>query len=131
MQDPLGVKGVRKSFSHYKKDIFARGVAPTVEAFVNTILGNGRMKPFINAYEEGTITSVEVYREIKPIFDEVVESIQGVKDGDENGAIALFKRLLEVRGELITRISSKGSEIIEKKKTNTAPDKKNIPELNS
>ena len=118
MHDPLRVKGARKSFSHYKRDPFARGVAATVEAFINTILSNGRMNFFIDAYEEGIITSEETYLLLKTIFDPVVGNIQDTEDGDEDEAFALFKHLLEMRCDFINKICLAISQFLKEKKLN-------------
>ena len=121
MQDPLKVRGKRKSFCHYKGVLFSGDAASVLRVFVDLTLGNMFLSEFVKAYESGQISSTEAYKMLKRILDSVVGDIHDADD--EVGALALLKRIDEVRGDLTKKISAEVHRFLEKKDSEPAPDK--------
>ena len=122
MKDPLKVRGKRKSFCHYDGIAFSEDATSVLRSFVDFTLGNGHLKEeFIEAYEGGKISSTEAYQMLKKILNSVVGDIHDVDE--EAGALALIKRIGEVRGELTKKISAEAHRFLEKKNAESTPDK--------
>lgn len=122
MKDPLKVRGKRKSFCHYEGIVFSEDAASVLKSFVDFTLGNGHLKEeFIWPYEGGKISSTEAYQMLKKILHSVVGDIHDVDE--EAGALALIKRIGEVRGDLTKKIAAEAHRFLEKKNSEPAPDK--------
>ena len=131
MKDSLKVRGKRKSFCHYKGIVFSEDAVSVLRSFVDFTIGNGALKKeFVEAYEGGKISSTEAYQMLKRILDSVIGDIHDVDE--EAGALALLKRIDEVRGDLTKKIAAEAHRFLEKKNSESAPDKgKNVVDLDS
>jgi hypothetical protein len=122
MKDPLGVRGKRKSYCHFKGIAFSEDAASVLRYVVDFTIGGEALQEFREAYKGGKISSTETYQMLKPILDSVVgDAIHNV---DEDFVVlALLKRIDETRGNIEKKISAEFSRFLEKKNSEPAPDK--------
>lgn len=104
MEDPLGVRRERRSFKHGKRTLFSQDAVPSLKTFVDVVLGNSHLQEFRDAYEDGTITSVDAYRALKGIIDSVIGNIEDI--GTKTGVLDFVNLLLNNREDLTTKIVS-------------------------
>ena len=116
MDDPLDVRGERRSFKHNKTRPFPRNSVIVLQSVIDSLFGNGGLKEFLDAYEDGTITNVEAYRELKEVIDSVIGA--GIADNvkDEVGVVDLANRIVLARDKLTEKIASATHRLLEQKK---------------
>ncbi len=99
MQDPLGVRGKRKSYSFCSTNTVSEKDTASLDFFADSLFDRSDSKAFVTAFEEGKVSTTEAYCTFKKSLDKILKKVQV-------GTDQLISMLNTNRSELIENINS-------------------------